>query len=205
MARRDQTGKRRKLYTGSTPATAGSGSNGYAGGPGTPAYYFGSFIASVGGEYCRNGNVTEIGSSNLNWRLQGSGSWAIGRSFATNTVSSPMKTMFYDDPHLRQFNAKRRDHLGNFHHAIRVALDPVPATTVFAHGLDTSKIIYYNWYTSSAAETVAMTDTGKPFMRSSYVGDSRVNSITFDSTKATIVTVSGENAGYVTFEIITTP
>ena len=205
MARRDHTGKRRKQHVGTSSSSNTSGSNGYTGGPSSPAYYFGSLIASVGGEYVRNGNVTEIASSNLNWRMQGSGSCAIGRSFPSNTLSSPMTTMFYNEDITRQFASTRRDHLGNFHHKIEVALNAAPDTTVFAHGIDTSKIIYYNWYTANAGKTVTMTDTGKPFMRSSFEAESKVNSITFDATNATIVTLAGQNAGYVIFEIITTP
>ena len=205
MARRDYTGKHRYVAVRNTPnITSGTGAAGTSVVLSDPAYYFGSFIASVGGEYSRNGNCTEIPGCDLNWRIQDN-FWYFAFSSPYNCPNSEATTMFYNEDIVREFNTTRKDHLGNIHHKFEVVLDPDPATTIVAHGIDTSKIIYYNWYTATDAKDVIMTDTGNPFIRSGFQAESKVTSITFDSTNATIETVAGQVAGYVIFEIITTP
>jgi hypothetical protein len=208
MARRDHTGKQRKIKTGTTVSnTTGSGGGTLSGGTTSPAYHFVSFIASVGGEYIRNGNVTEISGSNYNFGLKNNGQLQYGFAFGSNIPSSPYTMMMHPEEGLpRSFNPSRKDHLGNIHHKIEVTLATAPAHTIFPHGIDTSKIIYYNWYTASPGKAITMCDTGYPFMRPSYEANNKVSAIIFDSTNIAVDTLDVSMvAESVIFEIITTP
>jgi hypothetical protein len=94
----------------------------------------------------------------------------------------------------------RRNHLGHRLIEIKVPLDPAPSTTVYAHGLDVTKIIYFHWYVSDAGDDLTQTAYNVLLGSQSTVSAS---SVKMDATNFTIdISAAATNTFNCTFNII---